>query len=252
MEAPGTDPGLRVFEREGQRVRVGPDRKAFDELASSWALVPMWTGLLADVSTPVGVVPARAGDGPGILLASVERSERWGRYSFAAGAPAAVITADRRGVAIRDLRRGELPIAEPNQDQGVREQLRRLARSLAAPRLPELPSLTGGLMGYLAYEAAELLDGQPVPSPETAPCPPIGLLVIDRAVVFDHWRQRLILIAHVPPGGYDAGVEAVEDLADRIATAIAPELAAAAVSGGMQAGEENRSDDRYLTTGRSF
>ena len=72
-----------------------------------------------------------------------------------------------------------------------------LARALRAPRIPELPRLTGGLMGYVAYEAAELLDGHPVPDPATAPCPPIGLLVIDRAVVFDHWRQRLLLVAHV-------------------------------------------------------
>jgi anthranilate synthase component 1 len=94
-------------------VKVRPDRRTFDELASSWALVPMWTELLADVSTPVGVFPALAGEGPGILLESVERSERWGRYSFAAGDPAAVITADRQGVALRDLRRDGLPIAEP-------------------------------------------------------------------------------------------------------------------------------------------
>ena len=33
--------------------------------------------------------------------------------------------------------------------------------------------------------------------------------MIDRAVVFDHWRQRLILVAHVPAGGYDDGVAAL-------------------------------------------
>jgi len=211
-----------VFEGEAEGVKVRPDRRTFDELASSWALVPMWTELLADVSTPVGVFPALAGDGPGILLESVERSERWGRYSFAAGDPAAVITADRQGVALADLRRDGLPIAEPATGLGVREQLRRLARSLAGPRLPELPSLTGGLMGYLAYEAAELLDGQPVPRPDTAPCPAIGLLVVDRAVVFDHWRQRLLLVAHVPAGAYDEGASALEGLAEAVSTATAP------------------------------
>jgi anthranilate synthase component I len=203
-------------------VKVRPDRNTFDQLASSWALVPVWTELLADVSTPVGVFPALAADGPGILLESVERSERWGRYSFAGGDPAAVVTADRGGVSIRDRREDGIPIADPPPDQGVREQLRRLAGSLAGPRLPELPSLTGGLMGYLAYEAAELLDGQPVPNPDTAPCPPIGLLVVDRAVVFDHWRQRLLLVAHVPPGGYDEGAAALEALAETVSTATVP------------------------------
>ncbi|HEU4526566.1 MAG TPA: anthranilate synthase component I, partial [Actinomycetota bacterium] len=76
---------------------VRPDRSTFDALAASWPLVPVWTELLADVSTPVGVFPALAGAGPGILLESVERSERWGRYSFVAGDPAAIVVVDGDG-----------------------------------------------------------------------------------------------------------------------------------------------------------
>jgi anthranilate synthase component I len=68
-------------------VRVRPDRAGFDAMARDHALVPMWSELLADVSTPVGVFPGLAGDGPGVLLESVERSERWGRYSFWPGTP---------------------------------------------------------------------------------------------------------------------------------------------------------------------
>ena len=77
-------------------------------------------------------------------------------------------------------------------------------------------------MGYFAFEAAELLDGHPVPDPASAPVPPIGLLVVDRAVVFDHWKQRLILVTHVPAGGYDDGVEALEAMAATIGTADRP------------------------------
>src|ERR687895_1751474 len=82
-------------------------------------------------------------------------------------------------------------------------------------------------MGYLAYEAATLLDGHPVPHADEAPCPPVGLLAIDRAVVFDHWRQRLLVVAHVPAGDYDGGVAAIDELAMRIATAATPPLATA-------------------------
>jgi anthranilate synthase component 1 len=100
-------------------------------------------------------------------------------------------------------------------------------------------------MGYLAYEAAGLLDGHPAPRPDEAPCPPIGLLAIDRAVVFDHWRQRLLLVAHVPARGYDDGVAAVEDLADRIASAATPPLASADVEARNGAGEANMTDEAY-------
>ena len=226
------------------RLQISPDRDTFATLAADWPLVPVWAELLADVSTPVGLFPSLVGDGPGLLFESVERSERWGRYSFVAGDPAAVIVADREGVRVTDVVRPELPLEVP--DAPPREALVALARSLRAPRIPELPRLTGGLMGYAAYEAAELLDGHPVPDPASAPCPPVGLLVIDRAVVFDHWTQRLILVAHVPNGAYDEGVAALEGLAATVAGATAPGLAP--VPSGAAAdipGEPNMSDDRY-------
>jgi anthranilate synthase component 1 len=103
-------------------------------------------------------------------------------------------------------------------------------------------------MGYLAYEAADLLDGHPAPAPEGSPCPPIGLLVVDRAVVFDHWRQRMVLVAHVGRGGYDAGVSALEALAGSIGAATPVPLAPAVETGpgavGVE-GDPNMPDERY-------
>ncbi|HET6713262.1 MAG TPA: anthranilate synthase component I family protein [Actinomycetota bacterium] len=230
-------------------MQIRPDRETFDTLAAEWPLVPVWAELLSDVSTPVGLFPALAGDGPGLLLESVERSERWGRYSFVAGDPAATIVADRDGLRIVDVVR-ELPfipgIGAP------REALIEVARSLRAPRQPDLPALTGGLMGYVAFEAATLLDGHPVPDPSSAPVPPIALLVVDRAVVFDHWKQRLLLVSHVPGGRYDDGVDAVEDLADRIEHATPPPLAAMPAGASDIVGEPNMPDERYLEIVDSF
>jgi anthranilate synthase component 1 len=235
--------------------KVRPDRGTFDALAKEWPLVPVWSELLADVSTPVGLFPAIAGDGPGVLLESVERSERWGRYSFVAGDPAAIVAVDRTGVQVRDVARPELPLGEPSRRLRPREALKVIARNLRAPRVEGLPPLTGGLMGYLAYEAAELLDGHPAPSPERAPCPPIGLLVVDRAVVFDHWRQRLVLVAHVGRGGYDAGVAAIDDLARSIAAAGPVPLAPAIepdAEDRITPGETNMTDERYRETVAAF
>ncbi|HEY8019125.1 MAG TPA: anthranilate synthase component I family protein [Actinomycetota bacterium] len=232
------------------RLQIRPDRDTFATLAADWPLVPIWAELLADVSTPVGLFPSLVGDGPGLLFESVERSERWGRYSFVAGDPAAVIVADRGGVRVTDVSRAGLPLDVP--DAPPREALVALARALRAPRIPELPRLTGGLMGYVAFEAAELLDGHPVPDPSSAPCPPIGLLVIDRAVVFDHWTQRLILVAHVPNGAYDEGVAAIEALAATVAGATAPPLASVSGAAADVPGEPNMSDERYREIVASF
>ena len=233
-------------------LQIRPDREAFDSLAEQWPLVPVWTELLADVSTPVGLFPALAGDGPGLVLESVERSERWGRYSFVAGDPAATVLVDEDGVRIEDVVR-ELPIASGLKGMDARAALIAIARSLGGPRPADLPPLIGGLMGYLAYEAAALLDGHPAPEPSNAPCPPIGLMVIDRAVVFDHWRQRLILVAHVPAGRYDEGVAAVEDLVAKVSGAKLPSLAPAVEhDASIDGGEPNMADEAYRWTVSAF
>jgi anthranilate synthase component 1 len=233
-----------------QPLRIHPDRDAFDRLAAEHPLVPVWAELLADVTTPVGLFPAVAGDGPGILLESVERSERWGRYSFVAGDPAAILVVDGSGLHLRDVVR-DLPTGEPSRRLTPREALRAAVHRLRAPRLEGLPPITGGLMGYVAYEAATLLDGHPTPHPEHAAYPPIALLLIDRAVVFDHWRQRLVLVAHVPRGAYDVGTGALEGLAEEISSA--PTLPLMTASDGVAtSGESNMEDDRFRDIVESF
>jgi anthranilate synthase component 1 len=239
----------------GHALKVRPDRGTFDRLADAWPLVPVWAELLADVATPVGLFPAVAGNGPGVLLESVERSERWGRYSFVSGDPAGVVVADADGVRLAEVVR-DLGIAVPH-GQDARGALGSVARQLRAPRVPDLPALTGGLVGYLAYEAAALLDGHPAPVPDRAPCAPIGLLIIDRAVVFDHWRQRLLLITHARPGGYDDGVAALEQLADLVGRAQPLPLASLDDAAGVAAvdaevADANMPDQRYRDIVSSF
>jgi anthranilate synthase component 1 len=231
------------------RPQILPDRSTFDALAADWAMVPVWAELLADVSTPVGLFPSLAGTGPGVLLESVERSERWGRFSFVAGDPAAIVVADRDGMRITEVRR-PLPLTPPSGP--TRGALVEIANSLRAPRLPDLPALTGGLMGAMAFEAAELLDEHPVPDPGSAPVPPIVLFVVDRAVVFDHWRQRLLLVAHVPAGQYEAGVAAVHELVERVEDANLPDLEPMPSGQADVGGEPNMPDDRYREIVASF
>jgi anthranilate synthase component 1 len=71
------------------------------------------------------------------------------------------------------------------------------------------------------------------------------LLAIDRAVVFDHWRQRLLLVTHVPAGGYEGGVGAIEELAGRIGSAATPPLASADGADPTDGGEPNMPDATY-------
>jgi len=180
----------------------------------------------------------------------VERSSWWGRYSFVAGDPAAVLIADDDGVHLRDVAR-DLPTGEPSRRLTPREALRAVVNGLRAPRSEGLPPITGGLMGCVSYEAATLLDGHPAPHPHDAPVPPIALLVIDRAVVFDHWRQRLVLVVHAQRDGYDRAVGSLEELAAKVAAAPALPLLAA-TDEAPSGGEANMDDEAYRGIVASF
>ncbi len=160
------------------------------------------------------------------------------------------MVADADGVRVQDVARDlGFDLARTGD---ARADLVALADALRAPRVPGLPSLTGGLMGFLSYEAAALLDGHPFPAGET-PGPPIGLLVVDRAVVFDHWRQRLLLIAHVPRGGYDAGADALEELSARLVSSDPPRPEPpAGAAAPDDAGEPNMDDERFREIVRSM
>src|SRR5439155_7750939 len=161
-------------------------------------------------------------------------------------APAALVVAADGGLHRRDVVR-ELPTGEPSRRLTPCEALRAAVHRLRAPRVDGLPPITGGLMGYAAYGAATLLGGHPVPHHDEAPCPPIGFLLIDRAVVFDHWRQRLVLVTHVPAGRYDDGIQALEELADKLPGACGLPLMRAGEAGeaGAGAGDANMDDDPY-------
>ena len=223
---------------------VGPDRESFDRLAERWPLVPMWTELLADAATPVSLFHALTGTAPGALLESVERSEQWGRYSSVACDPAGILSVDERGVRVERQSR-ELPFASIEQGTGPMEALKSLAAQLRTPRLPDLPPIIGGLVGFVAYEAASLLDGGPRLPPADGPA--MRFLLTDRAAVFDHWRQRLLLVAHVSgKEGHTVGVRALEDLADRVASTGPLPLEAIDVAASPLEARSNMEDERFL------
>jgi anthranilate synthase component 1 len=175
----------------------------------------MWVELPINSAVPSVAFEQLAQGGPGILLESLDIWGDPGPHTIIGWDPAAVVTVDRSGVDLGSRRR-LLPILDrwssPAGDPAG--SLRELARALAAPPVPGLPTLTGGLAGMLAYEAANLIDGHLCPSGRGRTFgAPIQLLLLDRVAVFDHRRQRLVLVCHIrPEDGYPAGATALEEM----------------------------------------
>jgi anthranilate synthase component I len=188
---------------------VQPSRDDFRALARTYTVIPLWRELLADLTTPVAAFARLVGDEPGFLLESVEHGEaRWSRWSFCGRNPLATLTATGRHVEVA----GPMPLAVP-RDQGVLAAVDALLAAWRAPSLPELPTLHGGILGYLGYDVVREVEHLPDVPKDDLGHPDAVLSVIGQIAAYDHWRQRVVLIDNVivPVGASDEALDRLYD-----------------------------------------
>jgi anthranilate synthase component 1 len=169
-------------------------------------IVPVWRELVADTLTPVGAFRSVVGEGPGFLLESVERGERWSRFSFLGRSPLATLVSHGRSVEIT----GRLPVDVPTAG-GILAALETLVSSVRSPHSPDLPPLHSGLVGYLGYDVVREIERLGPPPADDLHLPDSVMCVIGDLAAFDHWRQRVTLVANVVVPE-DAGSAVLEEL----------------------------------------
>ena len=199
---------------------VQPSRDDFRSLARTATVVPVWREVLADQVTPVAAFLRLVGDEPGFVLESVER-ERWSRFSFVGRNPAASIVSRGGGADLEVT--GYLPGSVP-RGRGVLAALEALLATYRSPALPQLPPLHGGVVGYLGFDVVREVERLPDVPPDDQGMPEAVMEVIGELAAFDHWRQRVTLVANVfvEDGAgeaeldlrYDAAIRRVDQLAE--------------------------------------
>ena len=147
-------------------LRIRPTREEFCGLATAHTVVPVWTELLADLETPVAAYAKVVGDGTGFLLESVEHGERWSRFSFVGRSPVATLVLRAGRVEVD----GALPADVP-RDRGILAALDVVLDRFRAPRLPDLPPLQSGVVGYLGYDVVREIERLPDVPPDDRGCP---------------------------------------------------------------------------------
>jgi anthranilate synthase component 1 len=188
---------------------VRPDEATFRRLARTHRVVPVTRRLLADGETPVGVYRKLAG-GPGtFLLESAEQGgTAWSRYSFiGVRSVATLIERDGWGEWL-----GTPPDGVPTSGDPI-QILQATVRTLAH-RAPdtgeELPPLTGGLVGFLAYDAVRRFERLPELAEDDLRVPELCLMLTTDLVALDHHTGSALLVANaiVPDGADDATASA--------------------------------------------
>lgn len=198
-------------------MRILPSQAQFARLAQRATHVPVWGELLSDRDTPVSAFRKLHRGTHGGLLESAVGGERWGRYSFIVTDPVARVEARGRRVTV----------TSSDGDVAVRHDvdpllfLREILARYRVASVPGLPRFTGGLVGYVSYDAVRWIERLPVAPADDQGFPDLHLLLVDTLVIFDSKEQKLLLLTHAaveddPERAYAQAVRKVEELAGRL------------------------------------
>lgn len=179
-------------------------RDAFARLLDDHRVVPVVRELFADGETPVGIYRKLADGRAGtFLLESAEQGGIWSRFSFVGVSSFGVLT--QQGDAVRWLDYGipaERAIGS-TADLPPLEALAALYARWQTPRIPGLPPLTGGLVGFIGWEAIRQIERLPHQPPADYDMPGQALAFCSDLVAIDHRYGTVQLIATVLNDGVD-------------------------------------------------
>ncbi len=158
--------------------------------AGAYDVLPVSCEILSDFTTPVETVRILKNvSSHCYMLESARANEKWGRYTFLGYDPTLEITC-RDGEMVAGG--GRFKTDDPSG------YLRGLLAGYKSPRFDYLPSFTGGLVGYFAFDY--LGYSEPAVrcgAEDTEDFRDADLMLFDKVIAFDHVRQKIILIVNM-------------------------------------------------------
>ena len=198
-------------------IPVEPSLAVFEEFSKQGNVVPVFTQLAADFETPLSAYLKLRDTKYSFLLESAEATDKGGRWSIVGSGPKRVFTA----------RGKEITITEGNKTRTLTapdDVLAALEREMAAFKPvtnPALPPFSGGIVGYLSYDAVRQFEPTLGESPPDSLGVPDALFMLaDTLLVFDHRLRRLQIIANAFLDEYESPEEAHAAASGRIASII--------------------------------
>lgn len=182
-----------------------PSLEKVKEIAKSgkYNILPVSCEILSDICTPIEALRILKNVSRHCyILESVVGNEKWGHYTFLGFDPKLEITCLNG-----DMKVGDLSIKTDNPTKQIREVL----SGYKSPKFDYLPSFTGGLVGYFSYDY--LGYSEPMARTnvkDTENFKDVDLMLFDKVIAFDNYRQKIILIVNMsleePETGYNKAI----------------------------------------------
>ncbi|WP_245569745.1 anthranilate synthase component I [Gordonia shandongensis] len=216
--------------------------ETFLDLAVDHRVVPVTRKVLADSETPLSAYTKLAATGaagpadsraPGgslregtFLLESAPNGQSWSRWSF-------IGAGTRSALTVRDGQAhwwGDVPAGAPTGGDPL-DALAESLRLLHTDPLAGMPPLTGGFVGFMAYDLVRRLERLPENTVDDLGLPDMFWLLVADLAAFDHHEGTITLIANAVNwnGAQDGAADAYRDAVARL-DAMTESLAAPAPS----------------------
>mgnify|MGYP000000647602 FL=1 len=183
--------------------------------AGTYKVLPVSCEILADICTPIEAIKILKNvSSHCYLLESVAEHEKWGRYTFLGFDPKLEITCMDGEMKVGSV------LFKTDSPSAV---LRQILAEYRSPRFPYLPSFTGGLVGYFSYDYLGYSEpAVRTGAKDTESFKDVDLMLFDKVIAFDNYRQKIILIVNMsleePETGYNRAVLELEHLAALLRT----------------------------------
>ncbi len=155
--------------------------------------IPLKIELCADMITPLMAIRRLKKVSRHVfLLESAEADKKWGRYTFVGFDPTLEFTCQNGVMRIKS----GMEIKEGTMHPG--DTIRRIIADNRSPVIEDMPPFTGGLAGYFSYDYIKYSETTlNLNADDEESFKDVDLMLFDKIVVFDNYRQKLILIVNV-------------------------------------------------------
>lgn len=179
-------------------MKTFPDYPTLLELSRNpeYTILPVSVEILSDFITPIEALRILKNiSSHTYLLESAKENEYWGRYTFLGYDPKLEISCRNHLMKIGDL--------EIETDDPV-SILRQILSQYRAPFFEQLPSFSGGLVGYFSFDFFKYTEPSlKLSENDELELNDLDLMLFDKVIAFDHLKQKIVLIANIPVANFD-------------------------------------------------
>jgi len=179
----------------------------------SYKRVPIAREILSDTVTPITVMrKLKNVSDHCYLLESAADSAQWGRYSFLGYDPTLEVTCLNGQMKVGAL---SFEVDHPAR------YLRQILQEYRTPKVPGMPSFTGGLVGYFSYDYLKYAEPSLVlDAHDSEGFKDVDLMLFDKVIAFDNFKQKIILVVNADlsegEAGYRRAVMQLGQMADLV------------------------------------